>query len=107
MAQEGADCRPLSPRDGGGMRWSSREIKLGDRRVVRRFAWLPVRCGDEVVWLERYVSHEECVIVSYEHHVIGWRVEFAHVHDAECDICDDTRRKAGFTLPSPDVRPVR
>lgn len=33
---------------------------IGERRVVRRFAWLPVRIDENtVIWWERYKSHEE------------------------------------------------
>lgn len=40
------------------MRWKAKPIKetpqLGDKRVIKRFAWLPTRVGEEYFWLERY-----------------------------------------------------
>lgn len=55
------------------MRWRKphrRQPQAGDTRQVRRFAWLPKRCEDEVVvWLVPYVSHQEFSVgASYD----GW-----------------------------------
>lgn len=40
------------------MRWYSRQKKWGDLRIVRDFALWPIRCGDELVWLESFWSVE-------------------------------------------------
>lgn len=43
------------------MRWTRKRSKVGDRRVRKRFAFLPTECRDEVwVWLEFYEVMEEC-----------------------------------------------
>ena len=36
------------------MKWKTKSIKPqeGDKRRVRKFAFLPTRCNDYVVWLE-------------------------------------------------------
>lgn len=43
------------------MRWKlPPKPKLGDRRVVKKFAWTPYVTSDRVkVWLERYVREEQ------------------------------------------------
>lgn len=40
------------------MRWTNkRQILIGDAKVVRRFAFLPVTIGHTTVWLEMYNKH--------------------------------------------------
>ncbi len=39
------------------MRWGA--YKDGDRRIVKRFAWLPVQVENTFIWLERYKTHEQ------------------------------------------------
>lgn len=39
------------------MKWRVRQF--GDKRVVRRFAWLPVVIEGHCIWLERYFTEEE------------------------------------------------
>lgn len=34
----------------------------GDTRCVTRFAWLPIRVDEGLIWLELYESHEECLV---------------------------------------------
>lgn len=54
------------------MKW--RTPRCGDRRVVRRFAWLPVRLSaGRTIWLELYWSHQELVPVPGE---FGKRLEW-------------------------------
>lgn len=40
------------------MRW--KVAKGGDRRVVRKFAWVPVKVDDTAIWLEHYYSVQRC-----------------------------------------------
>ena len=41
------------------MKWQASKPKLGDERIVRRFAFLPVYTLDGVrVWLEYYTAHQ-------------------------------------------------
>lgn len=42
------------------MRWT--KPQEGETRTVRRFAWVPVVLGTNVVWLEHYDSHERFVV---------------------------------------------
>lgn len=47
------------------MKWKSKQkeayksYKIGDKRIVTRFAWRVTRIGDYKVWLEDYHSTEE------------------------------------------------
>ena len=43
------------------MKWLAKQYKPteGQKRRVRKFAFLPTRCNDYVVWLETYESHQE------------------------------------------------
>jgi hypothetical protein len=41
------------------VKWKLTKPKIGDRRTVRKFAWLPVEIGDTKVWLETYETVEE------------------------------------------------
>lgn len=44
------------------MRWNAKPIpEFLQQRTVTRFAWLPTRIGDEVLWLERYLEVQEWV----------------------------------------------
>lgn len=46
--------------------------KHGERRVVKRFAWLPtIVSGGAYVWLEKYLSHEE---FCFSNEGEGWKV---------------------------------
>ena len=47
------------------MKWLAKQYKPteGQKRRVRKFAFLPTRCNDYVVWLETYESHQEYVRV--------------------------------------------
>lgn len=41
------------------MNWGELKPKFGTERVVKRFAWLPIRLSDgRTVWLETYLSIE-------------------------------------------------
>lgn len=41
------------------MRWEiKRKPILGDSRIKRKFAFMPVKIGNEMVWLEFYDSHQ-------------------------------------------------
>lgn len=43
------------------MRWPATREKYpqeGNMRTRVKFAWLPIQCGDEVVWLEKYIVKE-------------------------------------------------
>lgn len=47
------------------MRWKAdRAPKEGDKRLRYKFAWKPIRIGDEMVWLERYGISEMYTRVS-------------------------------------------
>lgn len=40
------------------MKWNTPE--LGDKRKVKKFAWLPTYCGDGLmIWLEYYIAEQE------------------------------------------------
>lgn len=59
------------------VRWRSR--KYGDRRTVRRFAWVPVSIGENRIWLEHYFSDEEFAEwEEYDHEgntcLRGWKI---------------------------------
>ncbi len=42
------------------MKWKVKpKPRLGDKRLVTRFAWLPIRAGDEIRWLEWVVICQE------------------------------------------------
>jgi hypothetical protein len=44
------------------MRWKTKlkpRPNINDVRERKRFAWLPVACGDVTVWLEPYISVEQ------------------------------------------------
>lgn len=34
-------------------------INVGDKRIISKFAWLPVTCGDTTKWLERVTYVQE------------------------------------------------
>ena len=36
------------------MKWKKEHPKKGDRKIVRRFAWIPTEVEDHTVWLETY-----------------------------------------------------
>lgn len=40
------------------MKWNSPE--LGDKRKVKRFAWIPTYCGNGLtIWLEWYIAEQK------------------------------------------------
>ena len=51
------------------MRWNLKKFKLGTKRTVKRFAFLPTRLSDSntVVWFELYHVEQE-----YNHHIYGF-----------------------------------
>lgn len=58
------------------MRWKAKPIKptpeLGDKRVLKRFAWLPTRVGEEYFWLEPYhVVQELKNSMAFQKYVAG------------------------------------
>jgi hypothetical protein len=37
------------------LRWTNKPFPTeGAKRKIKRFAWLPVDCGDETIWFETY-----------------------------------------------------
>lgn len=36
------------------MKWITEGPKVGEKKTVRRFAWLPVRVNENTVWWETY-----------------------------------------------------
>lgn len=56
------------------MRWLAKNTpQVGDRRLVRAFAWVPIRIGYEWVWLESYFAAQEYVFTgSYDCFFKGW-----------------------------------
>lgn len=59
------------------MKWHvPKEPELGDCRIRRRFAWLPVFIPDtrKVVWLEWVTVEEKYTIVGVTQLCYGWRV---------------------------------
>lgn len=40
------------------MRWLHKRPEIGDRRVVRKFLWLPLKLADESRWLESAYIHQ-------------------------------------------------
>jgi hypothetical protein len=60
-----------------------KHVLLGDKRIRRRFAWLPVRLSKPVrtsVWLEWYMVEERYGIGSFG--LLGWNVLSAWQGDA-------------------------
>jgi len=50
------------------MKIQNKIVRLGDHRVVKRFAWLPVRIDAEtLVWLEPYYDYEVRVATNGRH----------------------------------------
>jgi hypothetical protein len=83
------------------MRWKAREKrvkpkpKTGDERVQFGFAVFPVRCGDVVVWLERYVkiqTFQGWSALSPDGgpavEVQGWRTVRKELCAPRCEECD-------------------
>jgi hypothetical protein len=63
------------------MRWKTEvEPKLGDKRVIERFALFPRTVGDTTVWLERYISYQEFGLWSVGG---GWGEYFWQEYEAE------------------------
>ena len=51
------------------MKWLSKPTpppKIGDKRVLRKFAWFPVEIGNYKVWLETYAEEQEFVEDAHE-----------------------------------------
>ena len=56
------------------MKWNV--IKKGQRRVVRKFAWLPTKLDtDLVVWLESYFACQE-YNVKYPSYSVKWNTMY-------------------------------
>ena len=36
------------------MRFSRKIPQIWDKKIVRKFAWLPTQVNDEIIWLENY-----------------------------------------------------
>lgn len=51
------------------MRWTMPMPKTGQRKFIKRFAWVPMRIGDTVIWLEHYM-----VWYEWKDDQIGWWV---------------------------------
>lgn len=52
------------------MRWKAAQI--GDRRTVRKFAWLPVTVDKVTVWLERYEADQSYRWGDGSDEPLGW-----------------------------------
>jgi len=47
---------------------AQRTVRNGDTQVLRKFAWLPFRINDDMVWLETYEIYQQWVLTT---HVVG------------------------------------
>lgn len=58
------------------MRWNLKNIKLGTKRTVKRFAFLPTRLSDSnaVVWFELYHEDQEYDLYGYDNKLYAWIV---------------------------------
>ena len=47
---------------------AQRTVRNGDTQVLRKFAWLPFRINDDMVWLETYEIYQQWALTT---HVVG------------------------------------
>lgn len=53
---------------------ASRTVRHGDTQILRKFAWLPFRINDDMVWLETYEVLQQWAMSTYAVGEKGYQV---------------------------------
>lgn len=89
------------------MRWIKREkkkIRLGDTRIRKHFAWLPVELDNPnktTVWLETYYTLEE-YIYGFISHEFFWTKRYSSIGEEWLKCCKKISFGNGYCWEVPD-----
>jgi len=79
------------------MVWSSPKPKLGDRKIVTKFALIPHRIGESKVWLQRYYF-----VAEYSHDLTWHPLRWISTHErADTITREESERYLVVPPPAP------